>query len=94
MATSKAGTPNTASVAVCLAGHSFVAVATTAWLLRIYSLAGRQIGLISLTGQPIALSAAGHSLGVVWSAGNPVYQHDSQSLQYAVGLADIPVLAY
>ncbi|KAK9809234.1 hypothetical protein WJX72_011841 [[Myrmecia] bisecta] len=65
------------------AGRTFCAVATSARLLRIFSPAGLQTGLVSLAGAPVALAAQGHWLAVVWHAASPSPQAE-QRLQYAV----------
>ncbi|KAI8464009.1 MAG: hypothetical protein J3K34DRAFT_526538 [Monoraphidium minutum] len=59
---------------VCVAaGRSFVAVATSAQLLRLYSQAGRQLAALSLPGAPAALAAAGHALLVAHQGSNPCW---------------------
>ncbi|GFR53167.1 hypothetical protein Agub_g15890, partial [Astrephomene gubernaculifera] len=65
---------------------SFVAVATSRQLLRLFSLAGCQSGITRLEGQPVALVAAGGSLAVVWHAGPP--NPHTKSQQLAMSLYD------
>ena len=64
-------------VAVCIGmGHSWVAAATSAQYLRIYSHAGTQMAILSLPGPPIAVVGEGDLLAVVTDtlAGSLEYQ--------------------
>lgn len=64
------------------AGRSFCAVATSRHLLRLFSLAGLQIGVLSMEGPAVALTARGHSLALVWHSAHP--QGKQQHLSAAV----------
>ncbi|KIY92199.1 WD repeat and HMG-box DNA-binding protein 1 [Monoraphidium neglectum] len=67
------------------AGRSFVAVATSAQLLRIYSPSGRQLAALSLPGPAVALAAAGHALLAAHQAASPCWEAPeagSQRLAY------------
>jgi len=56
-----------AAAAYCpVLGSGSVAVATSAGLLRLYSLAGRQLAIISLAGTPVALAIAGERCWGLW----------------------------
>ncbi|GLI69517.1 hypothetical protein VaNZ11_014153 [Volvox africanus] len=71
--------------ALCLAtGHSFVAVATSRQLLRLFSLAGSQTSISRLEGPPVALAAVGSLLAVVWHAGPPNPHTKSQQLSMSL----------
>lgn len=51
------------------AGSTFVAVATSCQLLRLFTLGGAQQAVLRLEGQPVALVAAGGQLAVAWHSG-------------------------
>jgi hypothetical protein len=70
---------------IVLPGRSFVAVATSAQLLRIYSPSGRQLAALSLPGPAVALAAAGHALLAAHQAASPCWEAPeagSQRLAY------------
>jgi chromosome transmission fidelity protein 4 len=58
------------------AGRSFVAVATSAHLLRLYSPAGRQLAAVCLPGPPAGLAASGHWLLSAHHASPPIWEGD------------------
>ncbi|GIL74869.1 hypothetical protein Vretimale_2446 [Volvox reticuliferus] len=67
--------------ALCLAtGRSFLAVATSRQLLRLFSLAGSQTAISRLEGPPVAMAAVGSLLAIVWHAGPPNPHTKSQQL--------------
>ncbi|KAL6774417.1 hypothetical protein ACKKBG_A24930 [Auxenochlorella protothecoides x Auxenochlorella symbiontica] len=58
--------------ALCVAsGDTFFAAATSARLLRIFSLSGLQLCVLCLAGPAVTLTAGGDSLAVVWHAQRP-----------------------
>ena len=63
----------------CLAiGANFIAVATDQRYVRLFSLSGVQIGIFSITGPPVTMSAQEKSLMVVYHSGCPT--SDDQNL--------------
>ncbi|KAG2451888.1 hypothetical protein HYH02_003663 [Chlamydomonas schloesseri] len=71
--------------ALCLAtGSTFVAVATSRQLLRLFTLGGAQQAVLRLEGQPVALVAAGGQLAVAWHSGPPNPHTKSQALSLSL----------
>lgn len=69
--------------AACLAvGKDFVAAATSALMIRLFTTAGIPSAMFSLPGKPIALAAHGSLLAAVWNTG--ISSDGGQSLSYAV----------
>ncbi|CAH0390384.1 unnamed protein product [Bemisia tabaci] len=64
------------------AGDSWVAVATDARILRIFSLSGCQKQIISIPGPTICMAGHGRKLVVVYHGGTPI--PDDQALSYIV----------
>ena len=73
---------------LCLAaGRGFVAAATSAHQLRLYSAAGRQLAVLALPGAPVALAAAGPLLLAAHHAADPAWAADAaggQRLAFAL----------
>ena len=66
-------------------GGSFLALATSRRLLRVFSPMGAQLALLSLDGPPVALAAHGGLLACAWQAGPPSGPPPSeQALAYAL----------
>eukprot|EP00198_Chlamydomonas_reinhardtii_P008883 XP_001698220.1 predicted protein [Chlamydomonas reinhardtii] len=65
-------------------GSTFVAVATSRQLLRLFTLGGAQQAVLRLEGQPVALVAAGGQLAVAWHSGPPNPHTKSQALSLSL----------
>lgn len=70
------------------AGTTFAAVATSANLLRLFTLTGIPTFVMTLPGAPVALTADGQMLAAVWHSGSPSMDSDSQNLAFSVYDAD------
>jgi hypothetical protein len=78
-----------AAAAAAAAGHSVVAVATSRRLLRLYSHAGRQLAVLALQGQPVALATPGEAGRGSHESGLQLNSHNShiswQCMAHQVG---------